>query len=91
MSLKEDVARALAGYFGPHTFDEMPKDRLDMKHRQRQGETVFDTQEELLEMADAAIAIVLERVESHLSAVQYDPAPYTAMKYRLRQLAEDTP
>ena len=39
--------------------------------------------------AKAAIAIVVERVGQHLSAVQYDPAPYTALKYRLRALAEE--
>ena len=38
--------------------------------------------------ADAAIAIVLEHVGKHLSAVQYDPAPYTAMKHRLGALAD---
>lgn len=36
--------------------------------------------------ADAAIAIVLRKVEQHLSAVQYDPSPYTALKHRLAEL-----
>ena len=29
---------------------------------------------------------VLDKVERHLSAVQYDPAPYTAMKHRLARI-----
>lgn len=38
------------------------------------------------EMAQAAIAATLDAVERNLSAVQYDPAPYTALKYRLRAM-----
>lgn len=36
--------------------------------------------------ARAVIPVVLEEVQRHLSAVQYDPAPYTALKHRLRNL-----
>lgn len=39
--------------------------------------------------AQAAIAAMLEAVESNLSAVQYDPAPYTAMKARLAQMKKE--
>lgn len=39
------------------------------------------------ELAGARKA-ALEEVERHLSAVQYDPAPYTAMKARLAKLQE---
>ena len=54
------------------------------------GETELDAAKVLCEdIAKAAIAIVLEKVERHLSAVQYDPAPYTALKHRLRALAEE--
>lgn len=34
----------------------------------------------------AAIAETLKLVEQHLSACQYDPAPYTCLKTRLRAL-----
>lgn len=33
--------------------------------------------------ARAVVAAVLDEVAAHLSAVQYDPAPYTTMKVRL--------
>jgi len=36
------------------------------------------------------IAEVLDEVSRHLSAVQYDPAPYTAMKYRLAQFRKES-
>lgn len=35
-------------------------------------------------------AAVLAEVERHLAAVQYDPAPYTAMKARLAALKSPT-
>lgn len=52
----------------------------------------FPTYGQRAEMVRAIIPIVradaLEEVSRHLSAVQYDPAPYTAMKYRLASLAK---
>lgn len=39
--------------------------------------------------AQAAIAAVLDTVEAHLTAVQYDPAPYTALKHRLAHLRRE--
>lgn len=39
--------------------------------------------------ARAAIATVLAAVGAHLSAVQYDPAPYTALKARLAKVREE--
>ncbi len=42
------------------------------------------------ELAHAVIPVVLEEVQRHLSAVQYDPAPYTALKHRLADLANQS-
>lgn len=39
--------------------------------------------------AQAAIAATLDEIERHLSAVQYDPAPYTAIKHRLATLRRE--
>ena len=39
--------------------------------------------------AKAAIRAMLDGVESNLSAVQYDPAPYTAMKHRIAAMRKD--
>ena len=39
--------------------------------------------------ARAAIEAVLDAVASELRAVQYDPAPYTAMKVRLAAMRKD--
>jgi hypothetical protein len=52
----------------------------------RNGERVFCDECDCMEAADAAIAIVLRKVEQHLSAVQYDPSPYTSLKHRLADL-----
>lgn len=41
------------------------------------------------EPALAAIRAMLDGVESNLSAVQYDPAPYTAMKHRIAAMRKD--
>ena len=41
------------------------------------------------EEAKAAIRAMLDGVESNLSAVQYDPAPYTAMKHRIAAMRKD--
>lgn len=35
-----------------------------------------------------ALPMVLTEVERHLSACQYDPAPYTCLKHRLRTLSD---
>lgn len=40
-------------------------------------------------LAKAAIRAMLDGVESNLSAVQYDPAPYTAMKHRIAAMRKD--
>lgn len=39
--------------------------------------------------AKHAIREMLDGVESNLSAVQYDPAPYTAMKHRIAAMRKD--
>ena len=39
--------------------------------------------------AKHAIRAMLDGVESNLSAVQYDPAPYTAMKHRIAAMRKD--
>lgn len=39
--------------------------------------------------ARAAITVTLDEIERHLSAVQYDPAPYTALKHRLATLRRE--
>ncbi len=39
--------------------------------------------------AKAAIRAMMDGVESNLSAVQYDPAPYTAMKHRIAAMRKD--
>lgn len=83
MELREEVARGLAGYIGPE-FDRLPADRVAARALGDYSNN--ETQDSLLEVADAAIAIVLRKVERHLSAVQYDPAPYTALKHRLAAL-----
>lgn len=52
-----------------------------------QGRKVSEN--ELARAADevrAVIPVVLAEVQRHLSAVQYDPAPYTALKHRLAEL-----
>lgn len=49
-------------------------------------DVALPTWENYVEAARAVIPVVLEEVQRHLSAVQYDPAPYTALKYRLRNL-----
>jgi hypothetical protein len=51
------------------------------------GELSDSRQAELKRDAQAAIVATLAEVGKHLSAVQYDPAPYTAMKYRLDAFA----
>ncbi len=47
------------------------------------------TRGSLLSDAKAAIRAMLDGVESNLSAVQYDPAPYTAMKHRIAAMRKD--
>ncbi|RPF70426.1 hypothetical protein [Aurantiacibacter spongiae] len=76
MTLREEVARAIA---------EVDAGGLRAKgiHAEIKPWQTFADE------ADAVIAIVLAKVESHLSAVQYSPSPYTGMKYRLRALAEE--
>lgn len=39
--------------------------------------------------ARAAVSETLDEVERYLSAVQYEPAPYTALKYRLSQFRKE--
>lgn len=41
------------------------------------------------EIAGMIIPVVLDEVERHLSAVQYDPAPYSALKRRLAGMRQD--
>lgn len=41
------------------------------------------------ERAKAAIRAMLDGVESNLSAVQYDPAPYTAMNHRIAAMRKE--
>lgn len=78
MELREEVARAMFA-----------------KVRGKDGKLKFDEVEPIRDAymtgADAAIAIVLRKVERHLSAVQYDPAPYTALKHRLAELRQSKP
>lgn len=73
MSMKEDVARAL----------------VLVKYPAASKRDIDDMWDAFQDEAQAAIAIVLDRVNRELAAVQYDPAPYTAMKYRLRALSEE--
>ena len=40
-------------------------------------------------IAKAAIRAMLDGVEANLSAVQYDPAPYTAMKHRIAAMRKE--
>jgi len=42
-----------------------------------------------VDQAKAAIRAMLDGVESNLSAVQYDPAPYTAMKHRIAAMRKE--
>lgn len=44
----------------------------------------------ILPAARAAVSEALVEVERHLSAVQYDPAPYTALRHRLAQLKAES-
>ena len=41
------------------------------------------------DMARAAVAMLLDEVYSNLLAVQFNPAPYTAMRHRLAMLRKD--
>ena len=77
MTLREDVVRAIDHYSS------------QIYSLLEYGKT-SENQHALTNAADAAITIVLDRVKRELSAVQYDPAPYTAMKYRLRKLSEES-
>ena len=42
-----------------------------------------------VDQAKSAIRAMLDGVESNLSAVQYDPAPYTAMKHRIAAMRKE--
>lgn len=50
---------------------------------------LVDTYIDFAALGKSVIAEVLDQVEAHLSAVQYDPAPYTAMKHRLSHLRKE--
>lgn len=68
MSMIERVARAISQHVGPFAFDDLPRDRPEMKNRQRAGEDVFDTQAEMLETARAAIEAMREPSEAMFEA-----------------------
>lgn len=87
--LQSAVADAIAPMMGP-PMDELPKNRIEQRHWRRHGIDPGHTQSEVREIAAKAIAITLQEVEAHLQAVQYDPAPYTALKTRLRSLIAST-
>lgn len=74
MELREEVAREIDKEAGGKIYSLLEYGPTSENH------DAFET------AADAAIAIVLRKVEQHLSAVQYDPAPYTALKHRLAGL-----
>jgi hypothetical protein len=46
------------------------------------------SEREAREIAGTIIPMVLDEIERHLSAVQYDPAPYTSLKRRLAGLRD---
>ena len=84
--LVELCARAMCKFEGLDPDEVVPTGLLEPAYRNRWEMREFGGR------AQAIIPIVradaLEEVSRHLSAVQYDPAPYTAMKYRLASLAK---
>lgn len=54
-ALIERVARAIAPLIGPQEFDELPKDKRALKAAQRGAALVFDSQDDILEIAKAAV------------------------------------
>ena len=58
------VARAIAQHIGPHAFDDLPKDKPTLKLAQRAGDAVFDSQDDILEIAHAAIEAVMAAAAS---------------------------
>ena len=62
--------------------------RLHYSHDREQHERMFEkmTREHI---AAAGLKVALDHIERHLSAVQYDPAPYTSLKHRLAALRPD--
>lgn len=87
MDVVERVKAAIFGASVPHK-DVLGEGSRSVGYYTRVGIDYFqhphDRFEKLQDLAArAAIAAVLDEVASHLSAVQYDPAPYTALKKRL--------
>lgn len=95
MKLREEVARAHVASKGwDWDVDDCSEDDGDCRCLScfyNGCLTIPDVREQEREHADAAIALVLRKVEQHLSAVQYDPAPYTALKHRLAALTHKEP
>ena len=68
-----------------------PKSRGEWLHQTDDNELHQSTFKKMTEehIAKAAIRAMLDGVESNLSAVQYDPAPYTAMKHRIAAMRKE--
>lgn len=58
-SMIENMARAIAGHFGPE-FDALPKDKAERINRNRMGEMFDDSQEDVLDAAKAALQALME-------------------------------
>ena len=57
----------------------------------REGEGEIDAAKGVCrDIAEAVVEVVLVRIERHLSAVQYDRAPYSALMHRLGTLREQS-
>lgn len=80
MAATDDLVQRVAAQIeaGIILFDESPLPDCDL------------TADELAQIARAAITETLAEVDRHLSAVQYDPAPYSAMKARLAAIRAGT-
>lgn len=72
--LRTEVARLVSGHIGPN-FDDLAKNKAQLREWNRAGYFDSDnTQDDLLVLADAAIAVVLERAAQVAEGID-DPDP----------------
>lgn len=84
MNMRERIARALAGHFGPRKWEDMPKDRADLKARFRAYDADINepTQDDCLLAADAVLDALMEPDEGMWDGLARDMMMWLDMAYK---------
>lgn len=70
MSMIEKAARALAGHFGPDEYDELPKDKAQLREWRRTGYQYDISQEDLREAFAGGLRSIREPSEEMIEAAK---------------------